>query len=130
MEKISWTDRARKKKKDVLHRVKEERDVLHTIPRRKADCVSHILRRNCLLKHTIEGKIGGRTEMQVRRRRTRTQLLDDPKETTGYWKLKDEPLDRTLRRTRFGRLNLLKPSGFFTNTRFNIQQFYMVLALR
>jgi hypothetical protein len=54
------------------------------------------LRRNCLLKHVIEGKITGR---QGRRRK---QLLDDLKEETGYLKLKEEALDRTLFRTRFG----------------------------
>jgi hypothetical protein len=31
------------------------------------------------------------------------QLLDDLKETRGYWKLKEEALDRTVWRTRFGR---------------------------
>jgi hypothetical protein len=39
----------------VLHRVKEERNILHTIKRRKANWTGHILRRNCLLKHVIEG---------------------------------------------------------------------------
>jgi hypothetical protein len=33
MEKISWTDRVRKK--EVLHRVKEERNILHTIKKKK-----------------------------------------------------------------------------------------------
>jgi len=33
----------------------------------------------------------------------RKQLLGDLKETTGYWKLKDEALDLILWRTRFGR---------------------------
>jgi hypothetical protein len=31
------------------------------------------------------------------------QLLDDLKEMTGYWKLKEEELDCTLWRTHFGR---------------------------
>jgi hypothetical protein len=35
--------------------------------------------------------------------RRRKQLLDDLKEKKRYWKLKDEALDRTLWRTRFGR---------------------------
>jgi hypothetical protein len=41
----------------------------------------------------------------VRRRRVRRrkQLLDDLKETRVYWKLKEEALDRTLRKTPFGR---------------------------
>jgi hypothetical protein len=31
------------------------------------------------------------------------QLLDDLKEERGYWNLKEEALDRTVRRTRFWR---------------------------
>jgi len=31
------------------------------------------------------------------------QLLDDPKEEKGCWQLKEEALDRTLRRTGVGR---------------------------
>jgi hypothetical protein len=41
----------------VLRRVKEERNILHTIKRMKANWIGHILRRNCLLKHVIEWKI-------------------------------------------------------------------------
>jgi hypothetical protein len=57
MEKISLTNRVR-------NRVKEERNILHTINRRKADW---ILGRNCLLKHIIEGTIEG--GIQVTRRK-------------------------------------------------------------
>jgi hypothetical protein len=88
---------------EVLHRVKEERNIVHTIKRRKAHWIGHILRRNCLLKHVIEGKIEGRIEMTGRRGRRRKQLLDDPKEKTRYWKLKEEALDRTQWRSHFGR---------------------------
>jgi hypothetical protein len=101
MEKISWTDRVRNE--EVLHRVKEERNIVHTINRRKANWICHILRRNCLLKHVIEGKIEGRIEMTRRRGRRRKQLLDGLKEKRRYWKLKEEALDHTLWRTRFGR---------------------------
>jgi hypothetical protein len=38
----------------------EDRDLLHTIKRRKAIWIGHILCRNCLLKHVTEGKIEGR----------------------------------------------------------------------
>jgi hypothetical protein len=100
MEKISWTDRVINE--EVLHRVKEGRNIVHTIKRRKANWIGHSLRRNCLLKHVIEGKLVGRIEMTGRRGRRRKQLLDDLKEKTGYWKLKEEALDRTLWRTRFG----------------------------
>jgi hypothetical protein len=58
MEGISWTDRVRTE--EVLHGVTEERNVLHTVERRKANWIGHILCRNCLLKHVIGGKIGRR----------------------------------------------------------------------
>jgi hypothetical protein len=51
MEKISWTDRVRNE--EVLQRVKKERNILHTIKRRKAKWIGHILCRNCL-QNTIE----------------------------------------------------------------------------
>jgi hypothetical protein len=69
MEKISWTDRVRNE--EVLNRVKEERTILHTIKRRKATWIGHILRRNCLLKRVIEGKLEGKIEMKGRRGRRR-----------------------------------------------------------
>jgi hypothetical protein len=97
MEKISWTDRVRNE--EVLHRVKEERNIVHTIKRRKNYWIGHILRRNCLLKHVIEGKLERRIEMTGRRGRRRKRL----KKKRRYCKLKEEALDRTLWRTRFGR---------------------------
>jgi hypothetical protein len=48
MEKISWTDRVRNE--EVLHGVKEERNIIHTVKRRKADWIGHILFRTCLSK--------------------------------------------------------------------------------
>jgi hypothetical protein len=66
MEKIRWTDRA--KNEAVLHRVKTERNILHAIIRRTANWIGHILRRNCLLIHIIEGKIIG-TRRRGRRRK-------------------------------------------------------------
>jgi hypothetical protein len=38
-----------------------------------------------------------------RRGRRRKQILNDRKETRGYWKLKEEELDSSLWRTCFGR---------------------------
>ena len=40
------------------------------------------------------------TERRIRRRK---QVLDDLKETEGYWKLQEEALDRTVWGTNFGR---------------------------
>jgi hypothetical protein len=68
-EKISWTDHVRNE--EVLLRVSEQRNVLHEIRKRKANWIGHILRRNCLLKQVIEGKIKGRIEVTGRRGRRR-----------------------------------------------------------
>jgi len=54
-EKIGWTIHV--KNEEVLHRVKEERNILHTIKRRRANWIGHILHRSCLLKHSIKGQI-------------------------------------------------------------------------
>jgi hypothetical protein len=51
----------------------------------------------------IEGKLEGSIEITGKRGRRRKQLLDVLKEKRIYWKLKEEVLDRTLWRTRFGR---------------------------
>ena len=40
MDKIIWTDRVRNM--EVLHRVNEERNIIHTIKRRKANWIGHI----------------------------------------------------------------------------------------
>ena len=56
-ETISWTDRVRNE--EVLLRVKEQRNILHEISKRKANWIGQILRRNCLLQRVIEGKIKG-----------------------------------------------------------------------
>jgi hypothetical protein len=58
IEKLSWTDRVRNE--EVLHRVKEKRNIVHTIKRRKSHWIGHILRRNCLLERVIQGEIEGR----------------------------------------------------------------------
>jgi hypothetical protein len=82
-----WKDRVNNDA--VLHRVKEETNIFHTIKRRKANWLGHI----------IEEKI-----IWTRRRgRRRKQLLDYLKEARRYWKLKEEAQNRTLWRTQFGR---------------------------
>src|SRR5215469_16332862 len=101
MEKISWTDHVRNE--EVLLRVNEQRNILHEIRKRKANWIGHILRRNCLLKQVIEGNVKGGIEVTGRRGRRRWKLLDDLKERRGYSHLKEEALDRTMWRNRFGR---------------------------
>ena len=87
----------------MLLRVNEQRKILHEIRKRKANWVGHILRRNCLLKQVIEGKIKGEMEVTRRRGRRRKNLLDDLKDRRGYCHLKEETQDRTMWRNRFGR---------------------------
>ena len=87
MEKISWIDHVRNE--EVLLQVNEQRNILHAIRKRKANWIGHLLRRNCLLKQVIEGKIKGEMEVTRRRGRRRKKML--------------EALDRTMWRNRFGR---------------------------
>ena len=79
------------------------KDYFQVIKRREANWIGHILGTNCVLKHLVEVNLEGRLEVTRRRGRRRKKLVDDFKEKRGNWKVKDEALDRTLRRTRFGR---------------------------
>jgi hypothetical protein len=60
---------------DVLLRVKEQRNILHEIRKRKANWIGHILRRNCLLQRVTEGKIQRGIEVQE----------DKEEEVGSYW---------------------------------------------
>jgi hypothetical protein len=44
----------------------EERNTLHTVKRRKGNCVGHIWRRHCLLKQVIAGEIEGRSDEKMK----------------------------------------------------------------
>ena len=41
------------KNEEILYTVEEDRNIVHTINRRKANWIGHMLRGNCLLKHVI-----------------------------------------------------------------------------
>jgi hypothetical protein len=101
MEKISWAEHVRNE--DVLLSVKEQRNILHEIRKRKANWIGHILCRNCLLQRVVEGKIQGGIEVTRRQGRRRRKLVDELKERRGYSHLKEEALFRTIWRARFGR---------------------------
>jgi hypothetical protein len=88
---------------EVLLRVKEQRNILHEISKRKANWIGHSLRRNCLLRQVVEGKIQGGIEVTGRRGIRRRKLLDGLKERRGYSHVKEEALDRSMWRARFGR---------------------------
>ena len=98
MEKISWTYYVRNE--EVLLGVKDQRNILHEISKWKANWFGHILRRNCHLQRVLEGKTKGGIEVTGKRHR---KLLDDLKERRRYSHLKEEVLDQTMWRARFGR---------------------------
>ena len=102
MEKIGRTERVRS---EVVHRVNwgNQYSTYNKKTTSEANWIGHVVGRNCLLKHIIEGKIEVGIEVTGRRGRIRKQLLDDREETRGYWKLKGNTLERTQWRTRFGR---------------------------
>jgi hypothetical protein len=54
MEKIRRKDRV--KNEVILLGGKEERKILHKIKRKKANWIVHVVRRNCLLTHDMQGK--------------------------------------------------------------------------
>ena len=60
---------------EVLLRVNEQRNILHKIRTRKANWIGHILRRNCLLKQVIKGKIMGGWKWQE----------DEEEDVGSYW---------------------------------------------
>jgi len=55
MEMISWMECVRNE--EALHTVKEERNILLRIKKRRAKWIGHILHMKCLLKQVTEGKI-------------------------------------------------------------------------
>jgi hypothetical protein len=81
---------------EVLLRVKEQRNILHEISKRKANWIGHIFRRNCLLQQVIKGKMKGGIEVTGIPGRRRRKNLDYLKEMRGYSHLKEEALDRTM----------------------------------
>jgi hypothetical protein len=76
---------------EVLHTVKRERNILHTVKLWNTSWICYIVHSNCLLKHAVQGK---RSSDKVTGRQGigRKQLLDELKEVRGYWKLKAEAL--------------------------------------
>ena len=87
---------------EVLLRVNEQRNIVHEIRKGKSNWIGHILRRNCLLKQVTEVKIKGEVEVTRRRGRRSRKLQNDFKDRRGYSYLKEEALNLTTWRNRFG----------------------------
>jgi len=86
--------------KEVLYRVKEERNIVHAIKRRKGKWIGHRLRRNCLLRYVNEETMGGKGRPE----RKLQLLLEVLRKTKEYRNLKEKSLYRSVWRTRFGRV--------------------------
>ena len=82
MEKISRTERVRNE--EVLRRVGEQRTLINTIWRRKAQWTGHVIQSEGLLRTVIEGRAEGKRP----RGRKRRMMLDDIKQGrhTMPWK--------------------------------------------
>jgi hypothetical protein len=74
-----------------LHRVMEERNILHQIKRKRANWIGYILRRRCLHKVAIEGD--RRDERQGRRCKP---LLNDLTVRKTNWNLKHKTPQSTV----------------------------------
>jgi hypothetical protein len=85
---------------EFLQTVKQDRNIQQALKRIEGNWLGHILRRNCLLKYVIEGKLEEWIKATGRRIRRRKQILDDLKERREHYKLKEEALDGGLCRNR------------------------------
>jgi hypothetical protein len=77
---------------------------LFVIKGRKVNWIGHIWPRNCFLKHVIEGIIEGRKLWEYDGKDVSSFWMTVRKQR-GYCRLKEEAIDRTVWRTRFGREN-------------------------
>ncbi|KAL1446126.1 hypothetical protein WDU94_014018 [Cyamophila willieti] len=88
IESIKWSDKVRNE--EVLRRVDEERVILKTIKKRKGSWIGHILRRDCLQRRVMEGKIEGTRS----RGRRKFGMLTDIAQGRSYEQLKEDAQDR------------------------------------
>jgi len=65
---------------EELQSVGEERKIVQTTKRWKANWIGHICRRKCLLKLVVEGRIDGRIEVTGGGGKRSKLLLDNLKE--------------------------------------------------
>ncbi|KAI5751137.1 hypothetical protein M8J77_004668 [Diaphorina citri] len=88
MEGVKWTDKVRNE--EVLKRMGEKRTLMGAIRKRKTSWLGHILRRNCLQRRIMEGKIEGKRG----RGRMRFGLISDVKRGRSYQEMKEDAQDR------------------------------------
>uniref|UniRef100_A0A8D8S857 Endonuclease-reverse transcriptase n=1 Tax=Cacopsylla melanoneura TaxID=428564 RepID=A0A8D8S857_9HEMI len=90
---IKWSDKVRNE--EVLRRVGEKREILTTIKDRKRNWLGHILRRDCLQRRIMEGKLEGRRP----RGRRRFGMLTDMLNGRTFEQMKEDAQDRVKWRT-------------------------------
>lgn len=100
MDTISWTDCVKSEDAGLLHGQAGRGSPTYN-KTMKANWIGPILRRNCLIKHVIEGEIEEKVEGKRRWGRRRKQLLRDLFDKRRCWNLKEVALDRTVERTSF-----------------------------
>ena len=88
MEGIKWTEKVRNE--EVMRRVGEQRTLLETIRKRKRNWLGHILRRDCLQRRVMEGKIEGKRG----RGRIKLGMISDMKRGRTYQEMKEDAQDR------------------------------------
>ncbi|KAI5728919.1 hypothetical protein M8J77_006673 [Diaphorina citri] len=88
IENIKWSDKVRNE--EVLRRVGEERTILRTIKKRKRSWLGHILRRDCIQRRIMEGRIEGTRS----RGRKKFGMLTDILKGRTFEEIKDEAQDR------------------------------------
>ena len=86
MEKITWPEKVTNE--EILELIWEKWALLNNILRRKVNWIGHIRRRSCPFHDAIAGQV---TEVNGVGRET--QLLDDLRNRTTYWELKEEAED-------------------------------------
>ena len=80
----------------LFYRVKEQRNILHTVNIWKAISIGNMWRRECLLQHVRERKSEWKCRSNGKQGRRRKQPPDDLNEARGCCKLKDEAIDLTV----------------------------------
>ena len=80
---------------EVFKLREEKKIVLTNTLHKKVNWTGHILRKNCLLRDTIEGQV-----MEVKGVERRTQVLDYSRNIRSYWGLKEEPEDKKKKKMR------------------------------
>ncbi|KAF0724219.1 LINE-1 reverse transcriptase [Aphis craccivora] len=91
MLKIPWTEKVTNK--EILDKIKEQRQIWKSIQSRRGKMIGHILRHQSLLKKIIEGDVEGHISRGRPRTEYMTQIMQDTNKGS-YKELKELCYDR------------------------------------